>query len=337
MEAMTSPTGPRLPSRREFLALGAGAFVVATVPLVRSRRSRRLVRRKVPMMGTIAEVAVVHSDRRYAQGAIDAALTELALVERTMSRFRDDSDVGRANLGADAAPVEVTEGTAIVLAEALQWAQATDGAFDPSLARAVALWDVASRVAPPPEAAYARYAGRHLHRALELDRSGGRARVLFHEADIGIDLGGIAKGYGVDRAVEVLRAWGVSDALVNVGGDLYVLGVSEDGDPWKVGVRSPTDPSRLTTTVRLIDRAVATSGDYEQFFDRDGRRYHHILDPATGGPRRSESHSVTVVADTCMTADVAATAVFGSPRARAIALLDDVTRDAELLHPTHSL
>lgn len=334
MTDMTNPNGPRLPSRRHFLALGAGVFVVATVPLARSHRSRRLVRRQVPMMGTIADVAVVHSDHRYAQGAIDAALSELALVERTMSRFRDDSDVGRANLVAAAAPVEVSEGTAIVLAEALHWADVSEGAFDPCLARAVALWDVGSRTAPPPEAAYRRYAGRGLHRALELDRSGGHARVLFHEADIGIDLGGIAKGYGVDRAVEALRAWGISDALVNVGGDLYVLGVSEDGDAWKVGVRHPKNPSGLTTTIRLTDRAVATSGDYEQFFDRDGRRYHHILDPATGEPRHSASHSVTVVADTCMKADAAATTVFGSPRPRAVALLANATRDAEILHLT---
>ena len=334
MEDMTNPTGPRLPSRRDFLALGAGAFVVATVPLARSRRSRRLVRRQVPMMGTIADVAVVHSDPRYAQGAIDAALEELALVERTMSRFRDDSDVGRANLGAAAAPVEVTERTAIVLAEALRWADVSDGAFDPCLARAVALWDVGSRTAPPPEAAYTLYAGRGLHRALELDRSGGHTRVLFHEADIGIDLGGIAKGYGVDRAVEALRSWGIHDALVNVGGDLHVLGVSEDGDAWKVGVRSPTNPSGLTTTVRLTDRAVATSGDYERFFDRDGRRFHHILDPATGEPRRSANHSVTVVADTCMTADAAATTVFGSPRPRAVALLAKAAPHTELLHLT---
>lgn len=334
MEDMTNPTGPRFPSRRDFLTLGAGAFVVAAVPLVRSRRARQLVRRQVPMMGTIADVAVVHSDFRYAQGAIDAALKELALVERTMSRFRDDSDVGRANLGAAAGPVEVSEGTAIVLAEALRWADVSDGAFDPCLARAVALWDVGSRTAPPPETEYRRYAGRDLHRALELDRSGGHTRVLFHEADIGIDLGGIAKGYGVDRAVEALRAWGISDALVNVGGDLHVLGVSEDGDAWKVGVRSPKNPSGLTATIRLTDRAVATSGDYERFFDRDGRRYHHILDPATGEPRHSVSHSVTVVADTCMTADAAATTVFGSPRPRAVALLTDATPDAEILHLT---
>jgi thiamine biosynthesis lipoprotein ApbE len=92
---------------------------------------------------------------------------------------------------------------------------------------------------------------------------------------VGIDLGGIAKGYGVDRAVEALRAWGVTSALVNVGGDLYALGSSEDGDEWEVGIRSPEDPSRLKGVIRIEDRAVATSGDYERFFDYGDRRFHH--------------------------------------------------------------
>jgi thiamine biosynthesis lipoprotein len=99
--------------------------------------------------------------------------------------------------------------------------------------------------------------------------------------------------------------------LVNVGGDLYALGVSDDGDPWEIGIRSSDDRDRITHTVRVQDRAIATSGDYEQFFEHRGRRYHHLLDPVTGAPRRSRLHSVTVSADTCMTADVAGTAVFG--------------------------
>jgi len=131
-------------------------------------------------------------------------------------------------------------------------------------------------------------------------------------AGLQADLGGIAKGYGVDRAVGALRDKRIENGLVNVGGDLYALGVSEDGDPWRVGVRSAQDPTRLATTLTLSDRAVATSGDYEQFFRHRGEHYHHLLDPATGAPRKTRAHSLTVTAATCMTADAAATARFGS-------------------------
>jgi thiamine biosynthesis lipoprotein len=147
-----------------------------------------------------------------------------------------------------------------------------------------------------------------------------------------IDLGGIAKGYGVDRAVDALRQWGVRNALVNVGGDLYALGVSDDGDPWEIGIRSASDRGRITHTVRVENRAIATSGDYEQFFEHAGRRYHHLLDPVTAAPRRSPAHSVTVSADTCMTADAAGTTVFGCPADHARELVTATAKDAEIVH-----
>src|SRR5690606_13732097 len=127
-------------------------------------------------------------------------------------------------------------------------------------------------------------------------------------ADLALDLGGIAKGYSVDRAVDALRRHGIEHALVNVGGDLYALGRSPDGDPWQIGVRAAAAPQQLAGTIALTDAAVATSGDYEQFFTHGGRVYHHLLDPATAAPRASSLHSVTVQAASCMSADAAATA-----------------------------
>lgn len=296
--------------RRRFLVLGAGAFVLLALPRA-VRRSRRLVRRTVPLMGTIAEIAVAGVDEREAEAAIDDALDELRRVERLMSRFRPDSDVGRANRAAVGAAVPVSAASAEVLAAALGWASATEGRFDPGLERAVALWDVADRRVPPPADRVRRFAGRHLYRTLELERRGSGAAVRLHSPEAGVDLGGIAKGYGVDRAVDALRRHGVRDAIVNVGGDLYAMGRSEDGDAWEIGILSPADPRRLATTVTATDRAIATSGDYMRYFDYRGRRYHHLLDPQTGAPRRSRLHSVTMAASTCLAADAAATACFG--------------------------
>jgi thiamine biosynthesis lipoprotein len=323
-------TEGRLPSRRQFLTLGMGAFVVAAVPLAVAQR-RALVRRTLPVMGTIAELGVVHRDPRYAHGAIDAAFAELTAVERVMSRFDPRSEIGQANLYAACEPVIVSAPTAAVIVAAAHWATATDGGFDPCLGGAVALWDVAHRQAPPAASQVRRYADRRLYRALELDRRGGAAIVRFHEADIALDLGGIAKGYAVDRAVGTLRAWGIRDALVNVGGDLYALGVSADGDPWEIGIRSPADASRLTGSIRVTDRAIATSGDYEQFFDHAGRRYHHLMDPTTGAPRRAETHSLTIAADDCMSADAAATALFGRSPADTRATLARLAPHAEVV------
>jgi thiamine biosynthesis lipoprotein len=323
--------------RRDFVSLGAGAFVLLTVPGVVRGRREVLVRRTVPLMGTIAEFAVSARDSRFAHAAIDAAISELRAVEDRLTRFRSESDVGRANRAPAGTGVPVNAETATALQEAIRWANLTGGRFDPCLARAILMWDVGSRQDPPPPSAVGRFADRRLHRYLELetpDAQGGTASIRLHHPDAGIDLGGIGKGIGVDRAIDALRRSGVTDALVNVGGDLYALGRSEDDDPWKIGVRSPADPTRLATTLEVSDQAVATSGDYVQYFEHGGRRYHHLLDPETGEPRRSDWRSVTVAASTCTAADAAATAVFGIEAARARQLLAEWEPGARLAHAT---
>ena len=159
------------PDRREFLALGVGALAVATLPRALRRRDR-LVRRTIPVMGTIAEVAVRHPNEAWAQKAIDAALDELRRVDRTMTRFRDDSDVGRANLAAGRSPVVVSEDTAEVLAAALTWAGRSEGRFDPCLGRVSELWHVETRREPPPDGEIRPLRDGHFYRDLELERTG---------------------------------------------------------------------------------------------------------------------------------------------------------------------
>jgi len=283
-------------------------------------------------MGTLGEIAVVHRDERYAQEAMDAAFGELKGVETLLTRYRRDSDIGKVNLGAFGSPQPVSPETAQVLAESLRWAEASDGAFDPCLARAMGLWDLGNRTLPPDVLEVGRYAGRGLFKALEIGRFAGERVVLFHEEDMGVDLGGIGKGYGVDRAVDVLRSWGIQDGLVNVGGDLYALGVSEDGDDWSVGVRSPDDPGRLATTLHMSDRGVATSGDYQQYFEHQGRRYHHLLDPRTGAPSEVRVRSVTVAANSCMEADAGATTAFVLSPREAMGVMRRVAPGSEVVH-----
>lgn len=329
---MTVENGKRaFPSRRDFISLGIGAFVVGTIPFA-ARGRGRLVRRTLPVMGTFGEMAVVTRDEKYAQGAMDAAFQELARVESVLTWFRNDSEIGRANAQAFSGPQLVSAETSGVLNAALNWAQGTEGAFDPCIGQAVSLWDFENRNQPPEAQKVDRFARRGLFKALEVGTSQGQDVVVFHEEDMGIDLGGIGKGYGVDRAVAVLREWGIQNALVNVGGDLYAMGVSEDGDPWNVGVRSPDDPQGLVANLAMSDQAVATSGDYHQYFEHEGRRYHHLLDPRTGAPAQGSIRSVTVAAESCMTADAGATTAYVASVGVARKLFPIVATDAEVVH-----
>ena len=317
---MTATSERPGPSRREFVAFGLGAFAVTAFPLIERRRGH-LVRRTMPVMGTIATFAVVHRDELRAHAAIDTAMDELRRIERIMTRFTTTSEIGLANLGAARAPVVVSPETALVVREALRWADATEGAYDPAIGAAVALWDVTHRHEPPPAERVDRLARRRLHRVVEVDTHRGTPLLYYRDGDAQLDLGAIAKGYGVDCAVAALRARGIASAVVEAGGDLYALGTAPGGDAWRVGIQDPNDDRALIGTVDVADAAVATSGTYRQYFRYRGRRYHHLLDPVTGAPRETVVQSLTIKADRCMHADVAATALFGMPVERAARML----------------
>lgn len=248
-----------------------------------------------------------------------------------MTRFRPDSDIGRANLGAGREGIEISAETALVIEAALHWSSVSDGNFDPALGSASELWDVLHRHQPPPLGAVQRLASRGFWRKVDIARQGGRAVVRFDDRDLHLDLGGIAKGYGIDRAVAALRTKGIIHAIVTVGGDLYALGHAPDGAPWEVGIRDPHHLDRLAGRLAVADRAVTTSGDYERFFNWRGVRYHHLLDPRTAAPRRTPVRSVTVLGGNCMNADAAATAVFGMATDAARRVVRRVLGDGDVI------
>ena len=315
-----SEKGTHQLGRREFLGFTIGAFVVAAVPFAR-RRPVGVIRRTMPVMGTLAQFAVIHRDPVHAHAAIDAAMDELLWVERTMTRFTDTSDIGRANLMAATDAVFVTPETAFVTTEGLRWAAALDGRYDPAAGAIVGLWDVKNRHEPPADERIAELRARGFHAAVEVGTRFGRAILRYHEHDARLDLGSVAKGYGVDRAVAALRRHGIEKAIVVAGGDVYALGSGPDDEPWRVGIQSPTDDRAVAGTLRLANRAVATSGTYRQFFRYRGHRYHHLMDPATARPRETTMQSLSIVADSVMHADAATTALFGMSEAEIVRAL----------------
>jgi thiamine biosynthesis lipoprotein len=282
-------------------------------------------------MGTIAEITVIDRSEALAQQAVEAVIGELRFVEATMSRFRGDSDIGRANAQASRDGVTVRGETAEVIESALRWASLSDGRFDPAIGAASELWDVTNRHEPPPVEAVRRLAGRGFWRHVDLDRRIGQGVVRYGEPDLRLDLGGIGKGYSLDRCVRVLREIGIRHAIVNLGGDLYALGESAEGGPWRVGIRSPEDLTSVVRTLEVSNRAVATSGDYERFFRYRGQRFHHLIDPSTAAPRRTSVRSVTVLADRCIDAEPCAVSIFGLPQEQALVFARTQIRGAEVI------
>jgi thiamine biosynthesis lipoprotein len=317
------------PDRRTFLSLGVGALAVAAAPAALRRRPP-LVRRRIPIMGTVAEIVVPSHDARWAHAGIDAGFEALREVEQAMSRFRADSDVGRLN-AAGGGWVEVTPGTAHVLEASLRWARVSGGRFDPCLGRVASMWDGvpsgASLTELPPLAR-----GPAPGPAVRLRHERGAVRARLTSPGVAVDLGGIAKGFAVDRAAEALRAHGVVDGLVNVGGDLVALGRDPGGGPWLVGVQDPDDGGALAATLEVEEEAIATSGDYVRWFRHQGRRYHHLIDPRTGESRRTRTRSLTVRSERCIDADAAATSLFGAPAGTASAIVARAPSGVRVVH-----
>lgn len=300
---------------RSVVIVFALAFLVLSLLLMQRQDPGGPLIRTRMLMGTVVEIKVDEPDAERYETAVTAAFNAMERIEDLMSLHVPESDVSR--LAAAGGPVRVAPETLEVLQVALEVAAASGGAFDPTLGRLVRLWGFADGHPRLPEPAEIEAAiGGPGLAGLEVD---GRLVSQKSAKDL-LDLGGIAKGYAIDRAIEVLAAAGVRHAAVNAGGDMRLLG-ERSGRPWKIGIQHPRQAGEVLGILELGNQAVVTSGDYERAFEQNGVHYHHILDPRTGYPA-DLCQAVTVVADRTVFADALATAVFVLGPERGMALLN---------------
>lgn len=234
-------------------------------------------------------------------------------IEQRMSTSEEDytmTELMAVNDAAGGRPVEVSADTFEVVSEAVRYSRLTDGAFDVTVQPLVSLWGIGTESPGiPNEEAIAEALASVDHRRVSLDP---RDQSIFLEGEaMGIDVGGIAKGYAADEARRILLEEGIESALLDFGGNILTIGTKPDGSAWRIGIQVP-DASRgaFIGIVEVVDKAVVTSGTYERYFVEDGVRYHHILDTTTGYPVRNGLDSVTILTDESMRADALSTAVF---------------------------
>ncbi|KPJ49310.1 hypothetical protein AMJ40_05810 [candidate division TA06 bacterium DG_26] len=247
------------------------------------------------LLGTTVEIRLLDTDRTRADEAIKEAFLEIEKVNSLMSLYDGRSELSSLN----ALGYSRHEDLIRIIRECRRWGDVTEGAFDITVAPLVRLWDF--RNGKIPEEDELRDALRFVdYRKISIDS------IVRIPPGCAIDLGGVAKGYAVDRALERLKELGIRHALVDAGGDIRTMG-GKGNSLWKIGVKHPRREG-IMRTIELGDGSVATSGDYERYFFRDSVRYHHILDPRTGYPAVG-CVSATILAEKAMDADVLATAI----------------------------
>jgi FAD:protein FMN transferase len=259
------------------------------------------------VMGTVVEITVAHGSESVARSAIGEAMEEFQRIDALTSHYKPDSIVSRINREGSSEKIPVDREVFQLLRDAVAISRASQGAFDPTILPVVELWGMDQGGRIPDSALLAKNLPMVGYDGIEFDES--KLSVGLHIKGMRIDLGAIAKGWAVDKAMDKLKARGIENAIIDAGGDLRIIGSRPGKDFWRIGVQHPRRPGELLLTFSLRDTAIVTSGDYERFFIADGVRYHHILDPATGYPARG-CQSVTVLAPTATEADACATAAF---------------------------
>lgn len=311
------------PRRRTLVqALGATAFLAACGERPGVSAAKQLEFRG-PTMGTTftAKIAGPRLPENLAAVARDAVAGAFEAVVARMSAYLPDSELSRFNRHAGRSAHPLSPDTLEVLAVARAVSAATDGAFDITVAPLVDAWGFgpvrAHRVVADAE--IAQLARRVGWRSLDVDAAAGTAAKA--HPDLRADLSGIAKGYGVDRAAGALDALGIADYMVEAGGEVRTRGRNAYGEPWRIAIERPcATPQQPHAVVPLSGLSMATSGDYRIYFERDGRRYSHEIDPASGRPIGNGLASVSVVAAECAYADAMATALIVMGPVRGVAL-----------------
>jgi thiamine biosynthesis lipoprotein len=291
-----------LPSILAFMLAGACAGEPAA-PAAPQRVERSRV-----SMGSQLTVSAWTTDEARALDSIEQVFREFDRLESLLSVWKDGSDVVRMNTNAGVAPVPVSQDTIAVLREAAEASELTRGKFDITFGALTDIWRFdhdQDNVVPDRQQIETRLP-RIDYRAVQVN---GTARTAFiTRPNMKVHLGGIGKGYAIDRAIALLRDRGLRDFMIQSGGDLYVAGTN-GGAPWMLGIADPRGDHQPFATLQISDGTFSTSGDYERSFMKDGVRYHHLLDPDLGEPARG-CRSVTIVTSRAVRADVLSTGVF---------------------------
>ena len=308
------------------IAVFAACLIVTVYFSSRSNRQVEIDSGHRLVMGTFARAVVIAEDSNTAKKCIENAFTQINTVDELMSDYKSDSEISRANKNGAKTAVHLSKATYEVLQRSIEFSKLTDGAFDVTIGPLVDLFRAAKdKQVLPGQDEIAQAKSKVGFEKLKLDEK--NKTVQFAVDGMRLDLGGIAKGYAVDKAVEMMQACGATGGMVDLGGDIRCFGAPLKGrDHWLIGLQNPNldedvGEQNLMLKLKLTNGAVATSGDYQQFVLIEGKRHSHIINRKNGTSSEGLS-SVTIIADNATDADALATAVTVMGTEKGIALIE---------------
>jgi len=282
--------------------------------------SEVLVERAFFVMGTILEFRLYCNDKEVCDKAILEAYSEVKRLDDIFSNYKNNSVLSRVNSFAGDGRISVSQEFIELTSRAIFFSGLTDGAFDITVGKAIEIWSVGEQKNLMPNRDEIQKAqdciGFGKIKLYPMEK-----QIELESPCLSLDFGGIGKGYALDRAVRILRSYGIKRGIVNFGGNIYAMQPPPGEDGWDVGIRHPRDEDEVLTLLKVEDVAVSTSGDYERYFEVNGRRFSHIIDPRDGLPVESVP-SVTVIAKDATDADALSTAFSVMKRDKAIRFIE---------------
>ncbi|TAH57181.1 MAG: FAD:protein FMN transferase [Sphaerochaeta sp.] len=267
------------------------------------------------LLGTVCTITLYDKSNNT---EFDLAFDRIDEIEHLMSSHLDDSELARVNQASGIQPVVVSGETFAVIKLALEIAELSGGAFDPTIGPLVTLWDISGANNVPEDGEIQSLLPLVDYKLVVLDE--GASSVYLPIQGMALDLGGIAKGWAADEAGRVLSG---HKGIMNLGGNVLVLDSKPDESPWRIGIQDPdTSRGSYIGIVELVDQTLVTSGPYERFFEHEGKIYHHILDTKTGYPVASPLTSVSIITDRSVIADGLSTAVYALGLEKGLELID---------------
>lgn len=294
------------------MLLGLGLFWFLSHP--RDYLSKPLTREK-PLLDTLVTIKAYGDNRRDTERAVDRAFVAMAKIESLADNFAADSEITLLNKRSGQGPVKASPDLFNMIALSIHYSKKTQGAFDITVGPLTRLWRFGEKSHLPSRAEIDTLLPLVGWEKINLDRE--KQTVELTKPGMILDLGGVSKGYAVDKAMQVLQSRGIRGALVTTGSTTRVIGTKAGNRAWEIGIQHPRDEGELLGVISSTQKSISTSGDYQRYFEKEGKRYHHILDPRTGLPVERIMAVTVVVTGDCAAADTLSTGVFalGFPQA----------------------